>query len=338
VDLNSFWFILVTVLFTGFFFLEGFDYGVGMLLPFIGKTEDERATVAASIGPFWDGNEVWLLTAGGAIFAAFPQWYATLFSGFYPALLLVVVGLIVRAVAFEFRNQDERHFWHNIWDWAIFGGSFIPALIWGVAVANFLEGVPIDSKMNYVGGFWNLLNPYALLGGVSFVALFALHGAIFLNLKTEGVILARVQQVAKRLWIPTVVVVAAFVVLAYFASDIFTRSDGFNPYLPAAGAAVALVAAGLLVQTNRYGWAFVATALTIALATLTVFSGMFPRVMISNLGAANDLTIHNASSSDYTLTVMSWVAITFVPFVLGYQAWNYWVFRKRVSLHSGSHY
>src|SRR5512143_431159 len=182
-DLNTLWFGLIAVLFVGFFFLEGFDYGVGSLLAVVGKNDRERREVVNSIGPFWDGNEVWLLTAGGAMFAAFPHWSATLFSGFYLALVLMLFALILRGVAFEFRSKVENPAWRRTWDWAIVFGSFVPALLWGVAVANLLRGVPIDQKMNFVGTFFDLLGPYALLGGVAFVALFLLHGALFLNLR-----------------------------------------------------------------------------------------------------------------------------------------------------------
>jgi cytochrome d ubiquinol oxidase subunit II len=191
IDLNTLWFILITVLFIGYFILEGFDYGVGILLPFLGKDDQDRRVMINTIGPFWDGNEVWLLTAGGAIFAAFPHWYATMFSGFYIALVLMLLALIVRGVAFEFRSKDQHPAWRRTWDWAIFVGSFIPALLWGVALGNLLIGVPIDANMNYVGGFFNLLNPYALLGGLTTLSLFILQGAIFLGLKTEGQIAER---------------------------------------------------------------------------------------------------------------------------------------------------
>jgi cytochrome d ubiquinol oxidase subunit II len=335
-DLNTFWFILVTVLFIGFFFLEGFDYGVGMLLPFLAKKDADRRLVINTIGPFWDGNEVWLLTAGGAIFAAFPNWYATMFSGFYLALLLMLLALIVRAVAFEFRSRDDRPSWRNFWDWMIFVGSAVPALLWGVAIANIMEGVPIDAKMQYTGGFFNLLNPYALLGGLTFVALFLLHGAIFLSLRTEGPILYRAQTAANRLWLPTVGLVLLFVVGGYFATDIFTRL-GVNPGVAPVGAAAALLSVGWFIRNNHNGWAFAMTGLTIALATLTVFQGLYPRVMISSLNPDWSLTVYNASSSQYTLGVMSWVAVTFVPVVLAYQAWNYWVFRKRLNNFQAGH-
>src|SRR5512136_82348 len=198
--LNILWFVLVAVLFTGFFFLEGFDYGVGILLPFLGKQDGERRMLINTIGPFWDGNEVWLLTAGGAMFAAFPNWYATLFSGFYLALLLILLALIVRGVAFEFRSKDKNPRWRSLWDWLIFVGSFVPALLWGVALANIVKGVPIDASKNYVGGFFNLLNPYALVGGLTSLAGFALHGAIFLSLKTTDGLMERAHTMANRLW------------------------------------------------------------------------------------------------------------------------------------------
>ncbi|WP_126630313.1 cytochrome d ubiquinol oxidase subunit II [Dictyobacter alpinus] len=328
-DLNIFWFLLITILFIGFFFLEGFDYGVGMLLPFLGKNDVERRLITQSIGPFWDGNEVWLLTAGGALFAAFPNWYATLFSGFYLALMLMLVALILRAVAFEFRNKDERAVWRTFWDWMIFIGSLLPGFLWGVAISNIIEGVPIDSHMNYVGGFWNLLNPYALLGGLTFVSLFLLHGAIFLNLRTEGEMRERALKAAKRLWAPAVICVFLFVGLGYFTTDVFGRL-GVDPGIAPLGAGVALLLVLWLLQRGHSGWAFCMTGLTIALSTLTIFQGLFPRVMISSLNPAWNLTIYNASSSPYTLTIMSWIAITFVPIVLAYQIWNYWVFRQRL--------
>jgi cytochrome bd ubiquinol oxidase subunit II len=329
-DLNTLWFILIAVLFTGFFFLEGFDYGVGILLPFLGKDDADRRVIINSIGPFWDGNEVWLLTAGGAIFAAFPNWYATMFSGFYLALVLMLFALIVRGVAFEFRGKDPRPGWRSFWDWMIFVGSLVPALLWGVAVGNLLIGVPIDANMNYVGGFFNLLNPFALVGGLAFVALFVSHGALFLSLRTDGEVYSRARSAAMVSWLPTVVLVVLFVGAALFVTDIFTR-PGLTPIPPALLAAVALLSAGWFLRSERQGWAFVMTGLTIALATVMVFMGLFPRVMISSLNPSWSLTIHNASSSPYTLQVMTIVALVFVPIVLLYQGWTYWTFRHRVT-------
>lgn len=328
-DLNTVWFVLVGVLFIGFFLLEGFDYGVGILMPFLGKDDTDRRVIINTIGPFWDGNEVWVIAAGGAMFAAFPHWYATLFSGFYLALVLMLLALIVRGVAFEFRSKDQHPKWRALWDWMIFVGSLVPAVLWGVAFANLVRGVPIDADMQYVGGFWNLLNPYALVGGLATASVFVLHGAVFLSLKTKGDLMERAHRSAVRLWLPAVVLVLAYVVYGYFATDMFTRR-GINPGPVPIGAAVALLAAGWLLRIRRHGWAFVMTALTIVLSTATLLIGLYPRVMVSSLDPAWSLTITNASSSPYTLQVMSIVALIFVPIVLLYQGWSYWVFRKRV--------
>lgn len=328
-DLNILWFLLIAVLFIGFFFLEGFDYGVGILLPFLGKDDSQRRQIINSIGPAWDANEVWLLTAGGAMFAAFPNWYATMFSGFYLALVLMLLALIVRGVAFEFRSKDQHPKWRATWDWCIFFGSFIPALLWGVALGNLVRGVPIDGEMNYVGGFWNLLNPYALLGGLATLTLFTFHGSAFLTLKLSGQLLTKAQSLAKRLWMPAVVAIVLFVVSGYWATDMFTRL-GVNPGVAPVIAGAALLAAGYFIMKDRGGWAFFLTGLTIAFSAITLFMGLYPRVMVSSLSDDWSLTIYNASSSPYTLTIMSWIALFFVPIVLGYTVWTYWVFRKRI--------
>ena len=329
-DLQTIWFILIAVLFIGFFVLEGFDYGVGMLLPFLGKNDDERRVIINTIGPFWDGNEVWMITAGGAMFAAFPHWYATLFSGFYLALFLMLLALISRGVAFEFRSKDERPGWRNMWDWVIFISSAIPALLWGVAFANIIRGVPIDADMNYVGGFFNLLNPYALLGGLAAVSLFVLHGAIFLNLRTAGDIEDRAHRIAQRAWLPAVLFVFLFVIMSYFSTDMFT-GHGATPAITALIAGVSLLLTGWLVHNRRLAWAFTSTAVTIAFTTLTLFIGLFPRVMVSSLNSDWDLTIYNASSSHYTLSIMTIAALFFVPIVLIYQYWSYRRFWERLS-------
>lgn len=329
-DLNTLWFILIAVLFSGFFVLEGFDYGVGMALPFLGKTDGERRQIITTIGPFWDGNEVWLLTAGGAMFAAFPNWYATMFSGLYLALVLMLLALIVRGAAFEFRNHDANPVWRATWDWLIFAGSAIPALLWGVALVNLIEGVPIDRHMNYVGTFIGLLNPYALLGGVASVAIFAYYGLIFLAMRTEGDVRTRAEVMARRIWLPAVGLLFLVVVFGYFQSDVFARL-GVNPGAAPIMAGLAAVGSGWLITEKRFGWAFASMATAIVFSTATVFLGLFPRVMISSINTAYSLTIYNASSSQYTLTVMSIVAGIFVPIVLVYQAWNYYVFRQRVT-------
>jgi cytochrome d ubiquinol oxidase subunit II len=336
-DLNTLWFILISVLFVGFFFLEGFDYGVGILLPFLGTTDRERRVVINTVGPVWDGNEVWMITAGGASFAAFPHFYATLFSGFYLALVLMLLALILRGVAFEFRSKDHRPGWRSFWDWAIFGGSLVPALLWGVAMSNLIRGVPIDESMTYVGGFFNLLNPFALVGGLAAVAVFSLHGAIYLSLKTGGGLEDRARAFARRLWLPAVVLLAVYVGLYVVATDVIAHV-GYNPGVVPFTAVVSLLLVRYFLAKERDGWAFVMTSLAVVFATVTLFVGLFPRLIVSSLDAAWSLTIYNASSSPYTLKVMTIVALTLVPFVLAYQGWTYWVFRKRLTVESTLEY
>ncbi|OBR63482.1 cytochrome d ubiquinol oxidase subunit II [Paenibacillus oryzae] len=328
--LETVWFILITVLFIGFFFLEGFDFGVGMLTPILGKSDTERRVLINTIGPFWDGNEVWLITAGGAMFAAFPNWYATLFSGFYMALFLMLLALIGRGVAFEFRSKLENPKWRSMWDWIISIGSFLPALLWGVALANLMRGVPIDENMNYVGSFWDLLSPYSVVGGASMVMLFLLHGALFLSLKTEGDLRLKARGVAQKIGAWTSAVLLLFVVLSYFETDMFA-SRGISPGMVPILAGMALLSVHFFIKANRDGWAFIMTGATIVLSTITVFSLMFPNVMISTLNPDWSLTIYNAASNTYTLKVMTIVAVSTIPLVLAYQIWTYWVFRKRVS-------
>lgn len=329
-DLNVIWFFLIAVLFIGFFFLEGFDFGVQMLVPTLGRNDLQRRQLINTIGPFWDGNEVWLITAGGGMFAAFPHWYATLFSGFYIPLVLMLFALIVRGVAFEFRSKTPNPAWRNFWDWMLFVGGFFPSILWGVAITNLMLGVPIDANMNYVGGFFNLLNPYALLGGVAFVALFLFHGATFLTLRLDGEMLERARGTAGKLWLPAVVAVVLFVAGGFLYTDIFTRPGIFGLLL-VGGAAAALLAAGPLPRARGEGWAFAMTGATVILATSAVFLGMFPRVMISSLNPDWSLTVYTAASSPYTLQIMTVVAALFVPVVLLYEGWTYWVFRKRVT-------
>ncbi len=332
-ELTTLWFILIAVLWVGYFVLEGFDFGVGILLPIVAKNDRERRVLINTIGPLWDGNEVWLLVAGGATFAAFPEWYATLFSGFYLALFLMLFALIIRAVAFEFRSKDERPAWRALWDWAIFVGSAIPALLWGVALGNLLRGVPIDANMQYVGGFFNLLNPYALIGGLATLSMFLLHGALFLNLKTDGELRERALAATRRIGPVTTVLVFLFVFATPFLTDAYARL-GVNPGVVPVAGGLTLLAAGWMVRQGRIGGAFVLTSLNIALSVVTIFMALFPRVMVSSLNPDWSLTIYNASSSRYTLGVMSIVALIFVPIVLGYQIWSYWIFRRRISVKS----
>lgn len=335
--LNTIWFILMAVLFVGFFFLEGFDFGVGILLPFIAKDDKERRMVINTIGPHWDGNEVWLITAGGAMFAAFPHMYATFFSGLYLALVLLLLALIVRGVAFEFRSKHEDLRWRAAWDWSIFAGSLIPALLFGVAMANILHGLPINADMQYVGTFFDLLNPYALVAGLASTIIFVLHGALFLSLKVEGPLVDRAQEVAKRLWPVAVIAGAIAVGLGYFWTDMYERL-GLNPGVIPITAGGAMLAAGYFIQRKRSGWSFILTGVSIIFSTISLFMGLYPRLIVSSLNPDWSLTIDNAASSPYTLRVMSIVALIFVPIVLIYQGWSYYVFRRRLTAESKLEY
>jgi cytochrome d ubiquinol oxidase subunit II len=328
-DLNTLWFVLIAVLYTGYFVLEGFDLGVGILLPFLGKSDLKRRMMINTIGPHWDGNEVWLITAGGATFAAFPHWYATLFSGFYLPLFLILLALIVRGVAFEFRSKDDDPRWRSLWDWCIFVGSAIPALLWGVAFTNFVKGVPIDQNMIYTGGFFNLLNPYALLGGLVSLFGFTLHGAVFLSLKTSGDLHQASENTAWRLWPLICILLVAYVIATYFFTDVL-KQLGVNPGPIPIGSVLAMLSAGYFIYRRRNGWAFILVALSIIFAASSIFEVLYPRVLLSSTDPAFSLTIYNAASGAYTLKVMAIVALIFLPFVLGYQVWAYWIFRKRI--------
>jgi len=324
-ELTTVWFILIAILWVGYLVLEGFDFGVGILLPVIGRNEPERRAMIRTIGPVWDGNEVWLLVAGGATFAAFPEWYATLFSGFYIALFAILVALIFRGIAVEYRNKRPGLAWRTRWDWVIAVGSFVPALLWGVAFANIVQGVPIDADKEFTGTFFTLLNPYALVGGATTLLLFVTHGAHFLALKTEGGVRDRANRTAA--WVGLAAAVAAVVFLGW------TLALRGNPAAAATAivAAVALVGGILANRIRREGWAFLGTTVTIGLAVVTLFVALYPDVMPSSTNPAYSLTVTNASSTEYTLTIMTVVAVLFVPIVLIYQGWTYWVFRKRVT-------
>ncbi len=323
-ELTTVWFLLIAVLWTGYLLLEGFDFGVGMLLPFLGRKDRDRRVMINTIGPVWDGNEVWLITAGGATFAAFPEWYATLFSGFYLPLLVILLGLIVRIVSFEWRGKINTDQWRAWADRGIMAGSYIPGILWGVAFANLVRGVELDADHQYVGGFFALLNPFALLGGVTTALLFVTHGAVFLALKTSGEMRERSGALAARIAPVTLVVAAVWAVWAQLAYSV--------PWTWAAVvlAALALGALVLLTRARREGWAFIASAVVIVAAVVLIFGSMYPDVMPA-FDPANSLTVDNASSTHYTLTIMTWVAVVLTPVVLLYQGWTYWVFRKRIS-------
>jgi cytochrome d ubiquinol oxidase subunit II len=327
VDLSTVWFILIAVLFTGYFVLEGFDFGVGILLPVLGRDDRQRRVLINTIGPVWDGNEVWVLTAGGAMFAAFPEWYATLFSGFYLPLLLILVALILRGVAFEYRGKRDDPRWKARWDKAIFFGSLLPALLWGVAFGNIVRGVHLDARHEYVGGFWALLNPYALLAGLVTLSLFTTHGAVFLALKTTGEVRERANALAGRTGL-----LAAALAVVFLAWTLFGVRGGTAATILAVLAALALVGGLAANRVRREGWAFAGTAAAIGLAVACLFAGLFPDVLPSTVDPANSLTVDNAASTPYTLKIMTWVAVVFTPIVLAYQGWTYWVFRKRIGV------
>ncbi|VXC11707.1 cytochrome d ubiquinol oxidase subunit II [Aeromicrobium sp. 9AM] len=325
-DLTTFWFILIAVLWVGYLVLEGFDFGVGMLVGALAQDDDERRVLINTIGPLWDGNEVWLLVAGGATFAAFPEWYATLFSGFYLPLLLILMALIVRGVAFEYRGKRSDPTWRRNWDLAIISASAVPALLWGVALANIVHGVPITADKEYAGSFFDLLNPYALLGGLVTLTVFFVHGAIFVALKTVGDIRVRAKSLALRSGLVAAVLAVTFIVWTGF-----DQGELLVWLLGLAGAVTFVLAFGATVG-DRDGWAFAFTSATIALVAIMLFVGLFPDVMPSSLNPAWNLTTSNASSTHYTLVIMSWVAVVFTPIVLMYQAWSYWVFRQRIGV------
>ena len=329
-ELSTVWFIIIAVLWTGYFVLEGFDFGVGMLLPVLGRgtdgedAEKRRRVLINTIGPVWDGNEVWVLTAGGATFAAFPHWYATMFSAFYLPLLLILVALIVRNLGFDYRGKRDDVTWRRNWDLAIIAGSAVPALLWGVALTNVVRGLPINAHKEFTGNLFTLLNPVSLLGGLVTVGLFLTHGALFTALKTTGAIRHDARRIATRVGVVTAVL--AVVLLTILGA----AGGSVASWATTAVATVALVGALAANLRGREGWAFVGTFVTIAMAVTTYFLLLFPNVMPSTLHAAWSLTTSNASSTAYTLRIMTWVALIFTPLVVLYQSWTYWIFRKRI--------
>jgi cytochrome d ubiquinol oxidase subunit II len=324
-DLSVLWFWIVAFLFVGYFVLDGFDFGVGMSLPFLGRDDTDRRVLINTIGPVWDLNETWVIVAGASLFAAFPEWYATLFSGFYLALLLILLALIARGVSFEYRHQRPESRWKAWFDGMIVVGSAVPALLWGVAFANIVQGVPLDADHNYTGTLFDLLNPYALVGGLTTLLLFFTHGVVFVSLKTEGELRERARRLAARAGLITIVVAAAFLVWTGLAFGTLWF------WILAAIAALALIGGWLANGRGAEGTAFTLLAVTVAAAVFALFAALFPDVMPASNDPANSLTVANASSTTYTLTVMSWLALVALPLVLLYQGWTYWVFRKRVT-------
>jgi cytochrome d ubiquinol oxidase subunit II len=328
--LEILWFCLICFFWTGYFILEGFDFGVGILLPVLGRTEQDRRTMFTSIGPVWDANEVWLIVAGGATFAAFPLWYSTMFSGFYLALVLVLVLLIVRVLTFEWRSKAENPRWRAVWTQTNTVGSIGAPLVWGIALANLLQGVPVNADQTYAGNFGDLFSLYTVTAGIAVVVLFAFHGAVFLTLRTEGALRERARHVATRLGPVAVIVGAGFLVWTLaVAADRNDRSL-FPGVVIVAVAAFAVVTAVWAVRARRERLAFAATAATVGLTVVTLFVSLYPRVLVSSPAFENSLTISNTASAHYTLTVMTIVAAVVTPVVLLYQGWTYHVFRARV--------
>ncbi|MDN5563101.1 MAG: cytochrome d ubiquinol oxidase subunit II [Luteococcus sp.] len=335
--LQMVWFGLSAVLWLGYFFLEGFDYGVGMLLPVLARDDDERRVMINTIGPVWDGNEVWLLTAGGAMFAAFPGWYASLFSGLYLPLFLVLLGLILRGIAFEYRTKRDSKEWKAGLDWCATIGSFLPSLVFGIGFANFVKGIKVGPDQLIAQGFWSLFNPFALLGGVLFVVLFLAHGAVFIALKTKGEIRTRANGFALKATLASAVLMAAFVLwqnIAWPAAETSWLGTAATAICWVFGlmAVAYLFIAAAMVKKERDGWAFAFTGLAIAFLVIDIFAKMYGNLGFISADTGLPLDMTTASSSPYTLTLMTIASGCAVPVVVGYQAWSYWVFRKRLGV------
>jgi cytochrome bd ubiquinol oxidase subunit II len=329
--LQILWFCLIAVLWSGYFVLEGFDFGVGMLLPFVPRRSEERGVLLESVGPVWDGNEVWLVVAAAGTFAAFPAWYGAMFSGFYLLLLLILVFLIVRAVSFEWWNKSESPRWRATWLGANVASSFGAPFLWGVALANLLHGVPLGSDGDFTGSVGDLFSAYTVFSGLAVVFLFAFHGATFLTLRTAGPLYERTVRAARMLALPAAAVVAGFAIWTVAVATDRNDKGVFPPVLPAALAVVALVLAVFFVRGGKSGRAFVATALGAVLTVATLFTSLYPRVMVSSPDFGNSLTVSNAASSHYALVAITVVALILTPVVLLYQGWTYYVLRARLA-------
>jgi cytochrome bd ubiquinol oxidase subunit II len=326
VHLNNVWFIIIAVFWVGFFILEGFDFGVGMLHSFVGKDDVERRIVVNSVGPIWDGNEVWLVVAGAAIFAAFPSWYATMFSTFYLVMVIVLLALIGRGVSFEFSRKIDDPRWRSLWRWSLTLGSALIPFLLGTALGDLLHGLPIDSSHNYTGSFWGLLVPYGLYTGLTLTALSLFVGAAYLTLKTDGALHDRVARLSGRLgWL------AAVITFGWLTWSHVGLGSGFFPNPIDVLALVAVVGGALLAEARSEGWAFGAAATAIGSVVASIFFELFPRVMVSSTNSAYNLTVGNSASNSYSLKVMTVVAVIFFPVVLLYQGWSLYIFRKRIS-------
>lgn len=328
--LQFFWFFLIGLLFAGFFFLEGFDFGVGMAVQTLAHNEHEKDQIVETIGPVWDGNEVWLLTAGGAMFASFPYWYASLFSGYYLVLLTILCGLIIRGVSFEFRHKVPAE-QKNIWNWTLTIGSALVPFFFGVMFISLIQGVPLDAKGNMMAHFGDYINLFSLVGGVAVLLLSYLHGLNYISLKTTGPVRDRARNYAAFLYWVLYLGLLVFALLLFFKTDFFSQHALGTLVLLVVIVALSLFAHASVFKQHEMS-AFIASGLTFVALVALLFQGLFPRVMISSISSKYDLLIQNASSSPYTLKIMSIVAISLVPFVLAYTVWAYYIFRKRISL------
>ena len=326
--LQLLWFVLIGVLFSGFFFLEGFDFGVGMSIQTLAHDEEEKDQIIQTIGPVWDGNEVWLLTAGGAMFASFPYWYASLFSGFYLILFVILVGLIIRGVSFEFRHRMPDGKRRRIWNWTLSVGSFMVPFFFGLLFISMIQGMPLDANGNMQASFTDYFNLFSIVGGVALTLLCYLHGLNYIALKTEGPVRERARNYASLLYWVLYVGLVVFAVLLYVKTDFFDNHFALTLALVAA-IVVMTVIANVSVFKKKEMLAFLASGITLVLLVVLLFSGLFPRVMVGSAGFY-DILIKDASSSPYTLKTMTWLSLTILPFVLAYTAWTYYVFRQRI--------
>jgi cytochrome d ubiquinol oxidase subunit II len=327
VTLGDLWFIIGAIFWVGFFILEGFDFGVGMLHSFVGRTDTERRVLVNTIGPVWDGNEVWLIVAGAILFAAFPGWYATMFSALYLAMVILLLALMVRGVSFEYTRKFEDHRWRAFWRWGLtIGSALIPFLV-GVALGDLLHGLPINSQHEFTGSFWDLLTPFGLWTGLTLTVLSLMSGATYLTLKTTGELHTRAQHAAEAIGLVAIVVAFGFMTWVHVG-----LSTGFVPEPLEALALMAVIASAWLARARSDGWAFFAAIVGIGGTVGAIFNELFPRVMISSTNSAYNLTVSNAASPPYTLKVMTVVAVVIFPVVVIYQAWTYHIFKRRLSV------
>ena len=330
--LQDVWFFLWGLLWAVYFISDGFDLGIGSLLPFLGKSENDRKVMIHAMGPLWDGNEVWLLTAGGVTFAAFPAVYAVMFSSLYSALMLVLFALIIRGVSFEFRSKVESAGWRKLWDGCLFVGSLAPAILLGVAFANIFRGIPIDQKGIYHGTLLTLLNPYGLLGGILFLSLFLVHGALWLSIKSEGDLHDRAVSTAHKLWYGLLIVAVLFLIATKLATPLYNNYMAHPAlFLVVLVTVAALLGTKVFLKTGALWKAWFSSALTIIGATFFGVIGLYPNLFPSSIDSQYSLTAHNASSSPLTLKIMLIVALIFVPIVLAYQVWTYHLFKGKVT-------